>query len=149
MTRCFALRARNKGSTPEASTWPALAAFPSQPNHSHAYTANGANATRAANDKRYSPDSGYDNDGHRVSEYREQEHISAVVRANAGIVVPNERGFGFIKSEGTLGDSNALFHSSDLDDALDFADLHVGQIVRFEWDLTPRGPRASFVWPDR
>ena len=61
----------------------------------------------------------------------------------------NARGYGFIKPVGTQGAENVLFHASDLADDLDFRELHVGQPVAFEVDVSPRGPRAAIVQPDR
>jgi CspA family cold shock protein len=49
-----------------------------------------------------------------------------------------DRGFGFISSDG----GDIFFHLSALPEGTVFEDLHEGQMVEFDTEQGPKGPRA-------
>ena len=53
-----------------------------------------------------------------------------------------DRGFGFITAEDT---KEYFFHRGALDASLDFDRLQGGELVLFEIEESPKGPRASQV----
>ena len=55
----------------------------------------------------------------------------------------NDRGFGFIRSE---GGEDLFFHSSSVVDG-GFDQLREGQEVTYDTESSPRGPRACNVRP--
>ena len=61
--------------------------------------------------------------------------------------IVTDRKFGFIASNEGTGDF--FFHESDLESALLFGALSVGDVVTFEPTSTPKGKRAVHVrYPD-
>ena len=59
--------------------------------------------------------------------------------------VVSERGFGFITADDDGKDY--FFHRSVLAPSLDFDQLAGGEMVRFEIEQDPKGPRARAVEP--
>jgi CspA family cold shock protein len=55
--------------------------------------------------------------------------------------IVSDRGFGFISSD--TGD--VFFHVSSLPEGTDFDSLREGQLVEFETEQGPKGPRATSV----
>ena len=59
--------------------------------------------------------------------------------------IVTDRGFGFIRPEGTQGkDSDIFFHMSELS-GRKFEDVHEGDHVEFETESTNKGQRAINV----
>lgn len=56
----------------------------------------------------------------------------------------NEKGFGFIRVDGTEGAKDLFFHFKDLIQ-IDFDSLYVGQRVAFQTERSDRGPKATKV----
>lgn len=58
-----------------------------------------------------------------------------------------DRGFGFIRPDGTTGKSDHFFHRSGMaeEEMLAFDQLAEGQKVSFEVQPSPKGPRAQNI----
>lgn len=58
--------------------------------------------------------------------------------------IVRDRGFGFVKAD---DGSEYFFHASALRGGLTFQLLEEGEVVRFEPEESPKGPRAGQVTP--
>ena len=64
---------------------------------------------------------------------------------NGTVIKMNEKGFGFIKVDGSKdGDKDLFFHSNELKN-ISFAELKEGDKVSFEIGDSPKGPNATGV----
>jgi cold shock CspA family protein len=58
--------------------------------------------------------------------------------------IVQEKGFGFIRSAEVSRD--VFVHRTAIDRAIPFDDTLIGQSVSFEWQESPKGPRATSAW---
>lgn len=64
---------------------------------------------------------------------------------NGTVIKKNEKGFGFIKVDGSAdGDKDLFFHSNELKN-ISFDQLQEGDKVSFEIGSSPKGPNALNV----